>query len=96
MLEGYCVKCKDKKPIADAVEVVMKNGRKAVKGRCPTCSGGMFKILGGKAAPVGEDSMVEAVVPVGGTEGGGDSGSPAVTATTAGAGESVDPGPVVG
>jgi uncharacterized Zn finger protein len=52
MLEGYCVKCKAKKPISEAMEEVMKNGRKAVKGKCPTCGAVMFKILGGKAAPV--------------------------------------------
>lgn len=50
MIEGYCVKCKAKRPIADAVEEQMKNGRKAVKGKCPTCGAVMFKILGGKAA----------------------------------------------
>jgi ribosomal protein S27E len=49
MPEGYCVKCKAKKEISDAVEEVMKNGRKAIKGRCPTCGTVMFKILGGKA-----------------------------------------------
>ena len=54
MPEGYCVKCKAKKEITDAVEEVMKNGRKAIKGKCPTCGTVMFKILGGKAtvAPV--------------------------------------------
>jgi len=51
MAEGYCVKCKAKKEIVDAVEEVMKNGRKAIKGRCPTCGTVMFKILGGKASP---------------------------------------------
>ena len=51
MAEGYCVKCKAKKEIVDAVEEVMKNGRKAIKGRCPTCGTVMFKILGGKATP---------------------------------------------
>jgi hypothetical protein len=51
MAEGYCVKCKAKKEISDAVEEVMKNGRKAIKGRCPTCGTVMFKILGGKASP---------------------------------------------
>jgi Zn finger protein HypA/HybF involved in hydrogenase expression len=50
MAEGYCVRCKAKKPIADAVEETMKNGRKAVKGKCPTCGAVMFKILGGKSA----------------------------------------------
>jgi uncharacterized Zn finger protein (UPF0148 family) len=49
MPEGYCVKCKAKKPIADGVEETMKNGRKAIKGKCPTCGTVMFKILG-KAA----------------------------------------------
>jgi uncharacterized Zn finger protein (UPF0148 family) len=49
MAEGYCVKCKAKKEIADGVEEIMKNGRRAIKGRCPTCGVVMFKILGGKA-----------------------------------------------
>jgi uncharacterized Zn finger protein (UPF0148 family) len=49
MPEGYCVKCKAKKEIVDAMEEVMKNGRKAIKGKCPTCGTVMFKILGGKA-----------------------------------------------
>jgi hypothetical protein len=30
----------------------MKNGRKAIKGKCPSCGTVMFKILGGKAAAV--------------------------------------------
>jgi uncharacterized Zn finger protein (UPF0148 family) len=50
MPEGYCVKCKAKKEITDAVEETMKNGRKAIKGKCPTCGTVMFKILGGKAS----------------------------------------------
>ena len=50
MPEGYCVKCKAKKEIVEGVEEVMKNGRKAIKGKCPTCGTVMFKILGGKAA----------------------------------------------
>jgi hypothetical protein len=51
MAEGYCVKCKAKKDIADGVEEVMKNGRRAIKGKCPACGTVMFKILGGKAVP---------------------------------------------
>ena len=50
MLEGYCVKCKARKEISDGVEETMKNGRRAIKGRCSTCGTVMFKILGGKAA----------------------------------------------
>ena len=49
MAEGYCVKCKAKKEIIEAVEETMKNGRKAIKGKCPVCGTVMFKILGGKA-----------------------------------------------
>jgi len=50
MPEGYCVKCKAKKEIADAFEEVMKNGRKAIKGKCPSCGAVMFKIISGKAS----------------------------------------------
>ena len=50
MSEGYCVKCKTKRPIADGVEETMKNGRKAIKGKCPVCGTVMFKILGKAAA----------------------------------------------
>lgn len=50
MAEGYCVKCKARKEIADAIEETMKNGRKAMKGKCPSCGTVMFKIVGGKAS----------------------------------------------
>ena len=46
MAEGYCVKCKAKKEITDAKEVTMKNGRRALKGKCPDCGTSMFRILG--------------------------------------------------
>ena len=48
MAEGYCVKCKAKKEIKDSKEVTMKNGRKALKGSCPECGTGMYRILGSK------------------------------------------------
>ena len=51
MAEGYCVKCKAKKEISDGLEETMKNGRRAIKGKCPTCGIIMFKILGKAAAP---------------------------------------------
>ena len=44
--QGYCVKCKAKREITDATEVVQKNQRKAMQGTCPTCGTGMFRILG--------------------------------------------------
>jgi len=43
---AYCVKCKAKREMKDEQEVTMKNGRKAVKGKCPTCRTGMYSILG--------------------------------------------------
>ena len=49
--QAYCVKCKATKDMANGVESVLKNGRNAVKGKCPDCGTGMFKILGGKTAP---------------------------------------------
>lgn len=45
-MEAYCVKCKEKKEMKDAKEVIMKNNRKAMKGSCPSCGTGMFRILG--------------------------------------------------
>jgi Domain of unknown function (DUF5679) len=43
--EGYCVKCKAKRMISNAKKVKMANGRPAMKGTCPVCGTGMFKIL---------------------------------------------------
>ena len=62
MSEGYCVKCKAKKPISDGVEETMKNGRKAIKGKCPTCGTVMFKILG-KAAATAPDATPAPAAP---------------------------------
>ncbi len=44
-MEAYCVKCKAKKEIKDPVNVTLKNGRKAVKGKCPDCGTSMFRIV---------------------------------------------------
>ncbi|HNX91319.1 MAG TPA: DUF5679 domain-containing protein [Candidatus Omnitrophota bacterium] len=48
MAEAYCVKCKKSKEMKNAKEVTMKNGRKAVKGCCPDCGTGMYRIMGKK------------------------------------------------
>ncbi|MEY5060928.1 MAG: hypothetical protein RIS45_849 [Planctomycetota bacterium] len=52
--QGYCVKCKAKKEIKDAKEVEMpaKGGktRPALKGVCPDCGTGIFRILSKKQA----------------------------------------------
>jgi len=46
MSPAYCVKCKAKKNMSDEKEVKMKNGRRALKGKCSSCGTGMYKILG--------------------------------------------------
>jgi hypothetical protein len=43
-MEGYCVKCKEKREIQDAQEITMKNGKPAVQGTCPVCGTKIFKI----------------------------------------------------
>jgi len=48
---GYCVKCREKRPMKDAKEVSMpgKGGeRRAMKGVCEVCGTGMYRILGKK------------------------------------------------
>jgi len=45
-MEAYCVKCKAKREMKDGKEVVMKNGRKAMKGICYVCGTGLFRITG--------------------------------------------------
>jgi hypothetical protein len=46
MASMYCVKCRAKKEDPQAVKVTMKNGKPAMKGKCPTCGTGMYKIGG--------------------------------------------------
>ncbi len=45
-MEAYCVKCKTKREMKDAKQVKMKNGRAAMKGRCPPCGTGLYRIMG--------------------------------------------------
>jgi hypothetical protein len=49
--QAYCVKCKAEKPMADAKETTLKNGRHAIKGKCSDCDTGMFKILPSSSKP---------------------------------------------
>lgn len=44
-MEAYCVKCKASKEMKDSEQVQMKNGRPAMKGKCPDCGTGMYRIL---------------------------------------------------
>ena len=44
--KGYCVKCKASREMKEEQKVTMKNQRQAMKGKCPDCGTGMYKILG--------------------------------------------------
>ncbi|MCY4490505.1 MAG: DUF5679 domain-containing protein [Thaumarchaeota archaeon] len=44
MVEAYCVKCRAKREVKNPKVVTMKNGRPAVKGTCPKCGSGMYRI----------------------------------------------------
>ncbi len=44
-MEAYCVKCKAKREMQDGEKVTMKNGRPAMKGKCPHCGTGLYRIL---------------------------------------------------
>jgi hypothetical protein len=43
-VDGYCVKCRKKVEIENPQPVVLKNGKKATKGKCSVCGTGVFKI----------------------------------------------------
>ena len=44
MASMYCVKCRAKRDDPAAEKVTMKNGKPALKGKCPVCGTGMYKI----------------------------------------------------
>ena len=46
MASFYCVKCRTKKEDENPEKVTMKNGKHALKGKCPTCGTTMFRIGG--------------------------------------------------
>ncbi len=48
MAQMYCVKCRTKRDDTNPQEVTMKNGKKALKGKCPVCGTGMYRIGGKK------------------------------------------------
>jgi len=53
-MEAYCVKCKAKREMKGAAQITMpaKGGgtRPAMKGTCPVCGTGMFRIMPKAAA----------------------------------------------
>gem|GEM_PF-324965 len=43
-MQAYCVKCRAKKEVRNPKSIVMKNGRPATQGVCPTCGTKVFRI----------------------------------------------------
>jgi hypothetical protein len=48
-VQGYCLKCREKREMNDAGEVTLKNGRAAIQGTCQVC-GTKITVMGGKKA----------------------------------------------
>ena len=44
MANFYCVKCRAKKDTDEVERVTMKNGKPAMKAKCPSCGTVMFRI----------------------------------------------------
>lgn len=42
-MEAYCMKCPAKKEIKNPRSIVMKNGKPATQGVCPTCGTNVFR-----------------------------------------------------
>lgn len=47
---AYCVKEKAQKPMKDAHEVILKNGKHAMQGICASCGTKMMKFISAKKA----------------------------------------------
>ena len=46
-MEGYCLKCRERREMQEATPITMKNGKPATEGKCPVRGTKIFKI--GKA-----------------------------------------------
>lgn len=44
--EVYCVKCREKRQVTDAVVEENDKGRRFAKGKCPVCGTNLNRILG--------------------------------------------------
>jgi len=50
MVVGFCVKCRKKVEVKDPQEVTLKNGRKAIKGKCPYCGTTVYVFVSSKGS----------------------------------------------
>ena len=48
-MQGYCLKCREKRDMVDAQEIKLKNDRPAMQGKCAVC-GTKITVIGGKKA----------------------------------------------
>lgn len=44
-VNGYCVRCKDQRPMLNTRRYITANKRPALRGECAVCGAGMFKFL---------------------------------------------------
>ncbi len=49
MVVGFCVKCRKKVELKSPQEVTLKNGRKAIKGKCPNCGTTVYVFVSSKS-----------------------------------------------
>ena len=45
-MDGYCVKCREKREMNNTAESVTSRGMRMMKGQCSVCKTNMAKILG--------------------------------------------------
>ena len=43
-MQAYCLKCRTKREMQGALQVTMKNGKPATRGKCPVCGTQMYRI----------------------------------------------------
>lgn len=48
-MQGYCMKCREKREMKEPKEVTLKNGREAMQGLCSVC-GTKITVMGGAKA----------------------------------------------
>lgn len=64
MTEAYCSECCERREMVDAIEDVMKNGRRTIKGNCATCGEPVFKIVRPESASVREQATSQLASPM--------------------------------
>ncbi len=51
-MQGYCLKCREKREMQDVQQITLKNGREAQQGTCAVC-GTKITVMGGTKAATG-------------------------------------------